>query len=161
MRSSNRIIKTPNTLNSTPYSQTHPTKSSSVPPQINSEGPPVSATQPTVLYRIPNPAPVNPEAITLANLNAMVEDPPINDEPFDATDKVMNEDKDIDMYFNLHNIKDIEMSTNSSKRKSETITLMPSQGDAKGTLDLLHPQDSCTKCPRVPNFEFTTQDEHQ
>lgn len=47
----------------------------------------------------------------------MVEDPPINDEPLNATDEVMNEDEDIDMYLNIHNIEDIEMSTDSSKRK--------------------------------------------
>ena len=74
-------------------------------------------TQPTVLYRISNPAPTNSKGIILANLSAMVGDPPINDEPLDATDEGTNEDEDIEMYLNLHNIEDIEMSTDSSKRK--------------------------------------------
>lgn len=30
----------------------------------------------------------------------------------------MEEDEDIEMYLNLHNFEDIEMSTDSSKRKS-------------------------------------------
>lgn len=64
----------------------------------------------------PNPLSANSEGIILANLS-VVEDPPINDEPLNATDEVMNEDEDIDMYLNIHNIEDIEMSTDSSKRK--------------------------------------------
>lgn len=47
----------------------------------------------------------------------MMEDPPINDEPLDAIDEGMNEDENVDMYLNLQNIEDIEMSTDSSKMK--------------------------------------------
>ncbi|KAJ8429480.1 hypothetical protein Cgig2_011066 [Carnegiea gigantea] len=116
-RSSNRIIKTTNTMNSTRQDQNHPPESGSVPPPITSEGPPVSTTHPSVLYRIPNPTPINPKGIILANLSAMVEDPPINEEPLDATDEGINDDEDIDKYLNFYNIEDIEISTDSSKRK--------------------------------------------
>lgn len=51
------------------------------------------------------------------NLKAMVEDPRHHDEAFDVTDEGLNEDEYIEMYLNLHNIEDIEMSTDSSKRK--------------------------------------------
>lgn len=51
------------------------------------------------------------------NLKAMVEDPRHHDEALDVTDEGLNEDEDIEMYLNLHNIEDIEMSTDSSKRK--------------------------------------------
>lgn len=47
----------------------------------------------------------------------MVEDPRHHDEAFDVTDEGLNEDEYIEMYLNLHNIEDIEMSTDSSKRK--------------------------------------------
>lgn len=116
-KSSNRITKTTNPSSSDPHSQAHPPEPDFVPPQINIEGPHVSTTQPTMLYRIPNPLSANSKGIILANLSAMVEDPPINDDPLNATDEVMNEDEDIDMYLNIHNIEDIEMSTDSSKRK--------------------------------------------
>lgn len=47
----------------------------------------------------------------------MVKDPRHHDEALDVTDEGLNEDGDIEMYPNLHNIEDIEMSTDSSKRK--------------------------------------------
>ncbi|KAJ8420706.1 hypothetical protein Cgig2_013249 [Carnegiea gigantea] len=110
------LLRCPQIWSGKSWCQTHPPESDSVPPQINIEGPHVSTTQPMVLYRIPNLAPANPEGIILANLSVMAEDPPINDEPLDATNEVINEDEDIDIYLNLHNIEDIEMSTDSCKR---------------------------------------------
>lgn len=47
----------------------------------------------------------------------MVEEQCAKDEPLQATDEGMEEDEDIEMYLNLHNFEDIEMSTDSSKRK--------------------------------------------
>lgn len=101
-RSSNRPTKATNTMSSNPHNQAHPPKYGFNLPQINNEGPPVSTTQPTVIYRTPNPAPANMERIILANLNAMVEDPPTNAEALDDIDEGMNEDENIDMYLNLH-----------------------------------------------------------
>ena len=49
--------------------------------------------------------------------------PPINVEPLNAADDEMhdeanvNNEDNVDIFLNLHNIKDVEMSTNSDKRK--------------------------------------------
>jgi len=70
-----------------------------------------------MIYKILNLAPTDPEGIMPANLNAVLEDPPINDETVNDIDEGMNEDENVDVHLNLQNIEDIEMSTDSSKRK--------------------------------------------
>lgn len=70
------------------------------PPTIPSQEPP------------PSPSHVIPEP-----LREMVKEQCAKDEPLQATDEGMDEDEDIEMYLNLHNFEDIEMSTDSSKRK--------------------------------------------
>ena len=45
------------------------------------------------------------------------EDPMVDTAPLDALNVGMNVDNSVDMFLNLQNIEDIEMSTNLSKRK--------------------------------------------
>lgn len=64
-----------------------------------------------------NPTPSNPECIILADLKSKTDDLLDEDDPLDDIDKGINEDSNVDMYLNLQNIEDIDMSTDSSKRK--------------------------------------------
>ena len=69
------------------------------------------------------PAPLNPNGIVLANLTVMKS----QDEGSSNSDELMamnhvkdeglDEEENVDMFLNLGNIKDMEMSTDSSKRK--------------------------------------------
>ncbi|KAJ8436019.1 hypothetical protein Cgig2_007677 [Carnegiea gigantea] len=115
--SSNRLIKPTSTASLDQDRNSHSPEPSTNPPHTNIEGPAVTSTHPTMICKIPNLAPTNPEGIVLANLNVVLEDPPINDETLNDIDEGMNEDKNVDVYLNLHNIEDIEMSTDSFKRK--------------------------------------------
>lgn len=113
-RPSSHNTKPTNTAPADPVSYSQPFESGSNPSNIIVDGPPEITDHPPVTNRIPNPAPAILEGIILANLNAMTEEPRGND---DDIDEDMNEDENVDMYLNLHNIEDIEMSTDSSKRK--------------------------------------------
>ncbi|KAJ8423400.1 hypothetical protein Cgig2_031993 [Carnegiea gigantea] len=66
-----------------PVIQPHPLEFGSNPPNVNLDDPPKIIGQPTVIYKIPNPALINPERIILDNLNTMLEDPLVNDETLD------------------------------------------------------------------------------
>lgn len=100
-----------------PVIHNQPPKSGSNPPYVNHDGLLETTDQPTVVQKIPDPTPTNPEGIILANLNAILEDPLVSNDSLDDIDEGMNEDENINMYLNLQNVKDIEMSVDSSKRK--------------------------------------------
>jgi len=65
-----------------------------------------------------NPAPLGPDDIILANPMAfkLVNDPVDEGDPLDAHNDVMD-DNDVEAFFNLHAIDDVDMSSDSSKRK--------------------------------------------
>jgi len=46
-----------------------------------------------------------------------VEKPLVEDDPLDALNTSVEDETNTDMYLNLQNIKDVEMSTDSYKRK--------------------------------------------
>jgi len=66
-----------------------------------------------------HPTFVGPNDILLVNIAIMkqFEDPMVDTAPLDALNVGMNVDNSVDMFLNLQNIEDIEMSTNLSKRK--------------------------------------------
>jgi len=67
----------------------------------------------------PNPAPMGPNGILLANPLVMHH----NDvqmfvaDPLNGLNLAGKEDPKVDMFLNLQNVEDVEMSTDSSKRK--------------------------------------------
>jgi len=71
----------------------------------------------------PNPGLVILDGIILANLNAIlpIDDPNLVPDPLDALNEDMLDDMEAennaDLYLNLHNLEDIEMSSDSTKRK--------------------------------------------
>jgi len=81
---------------------------------------PASSSMPTPL----NPVSVSPEGIILASTVAVtpsVGEPEANGDPLVAFHgeflEGMEDNTNVDMFLNLHNIADIEMSTDSAKRK--------------------------------------------
>jgi len=62
---------------------------------------------------------VGPDGILLANPLAMQYDdaPMFGSDPLDGLNVAIAKEPNVDMYLNLHNIEDVEMSTDSSKRK--------------------------------------------
>ncbi|KAJ8423901.1 hypothetical protein Cgig2_028064 [Carnegiea gigantea] len=71
----------------------------------------------------PNPGSVIPNGIILTNLTAILptDDPSLVLDPLDALNEDVLDDMEAknnaDLYLNLHNIEDIEMSSDSTKRK--------------------------------------------
>ncbi|KAJ8450358.1 hypothetical protein Cgig2_004815 [Carnegiea gigantea] len=71
----------------------------------------------------PNPGSVIPDGIILANLTAILptDDPSLVPDPLDAINEDMLDDMEAknnaDLYLNLHNLEDIEMSSDSTKKK--------------------------------------------
>ena len=72
----------------------------------------------------PVPAPDNPKGIILANPSATAIsalDPTLNSDPLDALHMALLDDMEakanVDMFLNLQKFEDIEMSTDSTKRK--------------------------------------------
>ncbi|KAJ8421584.1 hypothetical protein Cgig2_029900 [Carnegiea gigantea] len=71
----------------------------------------------------PNPRSVIPDGIILANLTAFLptNDPNLVPNPLDALNEDILDDMEaennVDLYLNLHNIEDIEMSSDSTKRR--------------------------------------------
>ena len=66
-----------------------------------------------------NLAPLGPNDIILANTMVMkqVEKQLVEREPLDALNLGVEDEANVDMYLNLHNIEDVEMSMDLSKRK--------------------------------------------
>uniref|UniRef100_A0A7C9DPI7 Uncharacterized protein n=1 Tax=Opuntia streptacantha TaxID=393608 RepID=A0A7C9DPI7_OPUST len=70
------------------------------------------------LARVLDPAPMGPDGILLANPVVMQGEPSLAmADPLDALNAGGEADHNIDMYLNLQNLEDVEMSTDSSKRK--------------------------------------------
>ena len=70
------------------------------------------------LIRALDPAPLGPDGILLANALAMQKGQPIAPEdPLDALNEGGDDEHNVDMYLNLQNFEDVDMSTDSSKRK--------------------------------------------
>lgn len=113
-RPSSRNTKPTNTAAVDPLSYSQPVESGRIPYNIILDGPPEIIDHPPVTSTIPNPTPAISEGYVLTNMNAMLEEPRGNNDDFEED---MNEDDDVNMYLNLHNIEDIEMSSDSSKRK--------------------------------------------
>ncbi|KAJ8437832.1 hypothetical protein Cgig2_000386 [Carnegiea gigantea] len=95
---------------------------------LSDEGPPGTNTHTIIndeVTGVGNLAPNRAEGSVLANPKALASQPvsPINLNPLNAmTDDKANEDKEddtdnVDIFPNLHNIEDVEMSSDSSKRK--------------------------------------------
>ena len=65
------------------------------------------------------PAHVDLTGITLASPAAMMiqDDPELNSNPLSAIEEGMDDEENIDMFRDLDNIKDVEMSTDSTKIK--------------------------------------------
>jgi len=77
-----------------------------------------TAVAPPRLARAIDPAPVGPDGILLANAVVMQGEQPLAPEdPLDAFNAGGEDDHNIDVYLNLQNLEDVEMSTDSSKRK--------------------------------------------
>ena len=66
-----------------------------------------------------NPAPLGPNDIILANALIMqhMEKQVVEGDPLDALNLGVKEEVNVDMYLNLQNTEDVEMSTDSAKRK--------------------------------------------
>ena len=73
---------------------------------------------PPGLARALDPTPLGPDGIFLANVVVMQGDQPMDPEdPLDALNAGGEDDHNVDMFLNLQNFEDVEMSTDSSKRK--------------------------------------------
>jgi len=77
-----------------------------------------TASAPLGLARALDTAPLGHDGILLANALAMQRGQPLAPEdPLDALNEGGDEEHNVDMYLNLQNLEDVEMSTDSSKRK--------------------------------------------
>jgi len=73
---------------------------------------------PPRMVRALDPTPVGPDDILLANTVMMQGEHSMTPaDPLDAFNDGGEDDQNIDMYLNLQNLEDVEMSTDTSKRK--------------------------------------------
>ena len=93
-----------------------PRRNSVLNPEKTAHGSPSTASP--RLARVLDPAPVVPDGILLANTVVMQGEPSLAlEDPLDALNAGGEDDHNIDVYLNLQKLEDVEMSTDSSKRK--------------------------------------------